>query len=206
MDFVREHQDAFFVTDFGHLLELFFCPDDAAGVMRIAENEHLTALHLLAERIHIHAIGTVGHLQRIEHEGASVALVQPRERAVHGRLDQYLVVLFGKGVESHADARNDARNEADMLLLHIEVVALLRPIADGAVVAIRLGGIAQHGVVEALANGFGHERSGGKVHVGYPKRNQVGASPHLLKPVQLDGRSAFSIYYLVKIVCHNYRI
>ena len=203
MDFIGEHEYAFFVADFGHLLEFFFGPHNATRVVRIAEDEHLASLHLLAEIVHIHAVSTIHQLQRIGYQSAIATGIQPRERTIYRRLDKHLVARIGKRLQRHAQARHDARHEVNHFLLHIESVAGLVPSDNGLEVAVRLGGIAQHRMFQTLADGFGYERCGGKVHIGHPKRNQVCASPNFFHIVYFHGRGAASVYHFIKIVFHS---
>ena len=204
MDFVREHKNAFFVADFGHLVQLFFCPDDATRIVRIAEDEHLASLDLLAESFHIHAVGTIHQLQRIGHQSAVGTGVQPMERTIYRRLDHHLVARLGKGIERHAQTRHNARYEVNHFLLHLQSVAVLVPIHNRLVIAFRLGGISQHGIFQTTANSFGHERSCCKIHIGYPKWQQIVSSPYFFDAFHLDGRSSASVYHFIKIVFHKY--
>ena len=203
MDFIGEHEYAFFVADFGHLLEFFFGPHNATRVVRIAEDEHLASLHLLAEIVHIHAVSTIHQLQRIGYQSAIATGIQPRERTIYRRLDKHLVARIGKRFQRHAQARHDARHEVNHFLLHIESVAVLVPSDNGLEIAVRLSGIAQHRMFQTLADGFGYERCGGKVHIGHPKRNQVCASPNFFHIVYFHGRGAASVYHFIKIVFHS---
>ena len=170
--------------------------------MRIAEDEHLASLHLLAEMLHIHPIGTIHHLQRIGHQRTSASGIQPREWAIYRRLNQHLVTRICKCFQGHTQSRDNTWHKVYHFLFHFEAITTLIPLDNGLIITVRLGSIAQHWMFQTLANGFGYKRCSSKIHIGHPKWNQVIASPNFLHIIKLYGRCTVSIYYFIKIIFH----
>ena len=187
MNFVREDQYTFFMTNVCHLLQFLFLPNDTSRIMRIAENEHLTSFDLRTEVLHIHAVHSILPFQRACHQCASVSFHQPAERMINGRLDHHLIAFFRKGIQRHTNSRNYTRYKTDHILFHFQTITHLVPSDDGFKITIWFTSISQYRIFTTLFNGFGDKRCRSEIHISYPKRNQIGSSPNLLHPIPLHG-------------------
>ena len=180
VDFIREDQYPFFVADFGYFLQFFFGPYHSTRIVRIAENKYLASLDIPTECLHIHAVHTIYQFQRIGYQRTVATGIQPMERTIYRRLNHHLVSLLSKGIQCHTESRHDAWYKVNHFLLHFQSITYLVPINNRLIIAVRFGGISQHRMFTTFLDSFGHKRSGSKVHIGYPKRNQIRTSPQLL--------------------------
>ena len=187
MNFIREHQYSFFITNVSHLLQFLFLPDNTTRIMRITKDEHLTTFDLCTEVLHIHTEHSILPFQRACHQSASVSFHQPTERMVNRRLDHHFVSFFRKGIQRHTDTWYNTRHKTNHFLLYLQAITHLIPSDNGFIIAIRLTSVSQHRIFTTLLDGFGDKRCRSKIHISYPKRNQVCSSPYFLHTVPLDG-------------------
>ena len=95
---------------------------------------------------------------------------------VDGRLNENFVAGLGEVVDHQADAFLHARHEVKLLAAQTQAVTALHPSHDRVPELGGGGGVAEDGVVEAAAQGFGDFGAHGKAHVGNPQGREVGAA------------------------------
>ena len=132
----------------------------------------MSTLHLSSatcEVVEIHGVGSVGVLlERVAHHLAAVALWREAEGVVHGWLNDDLVAGLREDVDHHANAFHDAWDEAEPLKLDVPLVVVVEPLLHGGPIVLRLDGVAEERVVEAMAKRFGDKRRCFEIHVGHP--------------------------------------
>ena len=114
-----------------HLLQLFFFPHYANGVLRVAHNHELGFLlneHSL-QVVEVHAIEMVasGH-KVVAHRQAAIAFNHILEVIVYRLLQYYPVARTSVEVEHHSQGRHSTRHEGHLLTLDLETVATALPV------------------------------------------------------------------------------
>ena len=155
-----------------HLLEFFFFPHYANGVLWVAH--HHDAWLLLNEHalqvVEVHAIEVVasGH-QVVAHCQAMVAFDHVFEVVVHWFLQHHSVARTGEEVQYHSQGGHSSGHERHFLAAYLEAVAPALPVDDGLPVLVVGVGIAIDGMLaQALYQCLANLGANGKVHVGNP--------------------------------------
>ena len=192
------------MADVGQAAECLGAPDDAGGVVRVAEQEH-PALGIGVEKavqaVEVHGVTTILEREEwvVDHL-AVVALGREAEGMVDGRLDDDFLVGSEEDVDGHTDALDDAGDVGEPLRANVPVVMLVDPADDGGAIVGRLDGVAEEGVLEAPAEGVGDEVRGLEVHVGHPKGQQVGVAVARLEGFEFECAGATAVDDFVEIV------
>ena len=176
-DLVREDDYSILVGQPRHLAQHVDRPGDAGGVVGVAQHQHARMLVLedALQPLEVHAIEArlVGQQGVVDHH-APVARNHVLEGMVDGLLDDDLVAWPGEEVHRQTEARDDACHKGDLVAREVEAVAAALPVDDRLPIGIVGAGVAIDGVIGQPP----HQRLGdlgadGKIHVGYPQRQQV---------------------------------
>ena len=185
VDFVADYHHVGLAGHGGHLAQGVFVPLDADGIVGVAQNHHggVVAFDDLGQAVEVHAVGGAIEQQGILAHHAAVAFDYHAEGVVNGGLDHDVVAAVGEVVDRQAQAFDHAGNEAQLLAGDFEAVAVALPVDDGVPVGIGCGAVAQHGMVEAVAQRGGDFGADGKVEVGYPQGCNIVTAKHLVEAV-----------------------
>ena len=204
MNLVADDDDAALIAESGQALQRLTRPADAAGIVRIAQDEQAAMLvgHP-CQVLEVHVVIAIGPLDKgVHHHLMPIALRHKAEWMIHRRLYDDLVTWRQQGAYSHSYSLDNAGNEAHPLFSHLPPVMLLHPADDGIPVILRQSGIAIEGILHPADKCFGDEGRRLPVHVGHPQREQVSTMPHLGKPYMLHIASACAVDGCIEIVCH----
>ena len=171
VDFVREHQHPVALADFRELLEGLPIPEDAAGIVGIADHQDLGAgIEKPLQPLEIHPVAPVVEDHRIVHHLAAQTLGVKTELVIDRRLDDHLVAGLREGQESLADGRDHTRGIADPLPRNIPAMLLSFPGPDGLEEFFRRGGVAQDVTVQSLPKGLPDDWVRAEIHIRDPHR------------------------------------
>ena len=207
MDFVARHQYAVFGAEVGKTCQLVAAPYKSAGVVRIAENHHARTLlgKLALEQLEVHLyVSVVAEAQRISDHLAAVALDDDAERMVDGLLYQHLVALVGKHLKCHRKSADNAGNECQLVAFHAESMAVEQPILYRLPITEGCYRIAEHLVLQPVAQSFCDGGTHLEIHISHPKRQKVASTIVLLQTVVFYAAGVPAVDCLVEIHCETF--
>ena len=181
VDFVGNDDDTVALADFSQLHQGFPVPEEADGVVRIAQDQGLRLrVEQLLQPLEIHPVAAVLEKERVVHGHPAEALDIQAEMVIHRRLDDDLVARLRKGEIGLVDGRDDAGGIADQLLVRRVAMGLPLPGGDGLHERFRRGRIAQDIPVQPLLQRRADIRVRPEIHVGDPHRNLPVRGPSIL--------------------------
>ena len=204
MDLVRDEDEIPADADFAQPLELLPRPDAADRIVGIAEDEH-TGLRIdfPFEVLEIHDPAAAFTAQGIADEAAAVVFDGRVEGMIDRRLDDDPFAGAGERLNAEVDRRNDAGGLRQPLAPDVPPMAVLQPADGGIPVGGRMAGVVVNRMFCPLSDGFGHGRRTGKIHVGYPHRDDFLQSITAFADIPLQGSGVPPLGSGVKIVFHT---
>ena len=162
----------------------------------MTQEEEFAATHILLETFEVDLVLSVHEVKPVSPQRAPKVLRHMDIGVIHRRLYQYSIAWLSEAADDECYARNDARNEVEPLRLNGPTIAALLPSYDGGVPARSAHGISQNFVVETATQLVDDEGRRSKVHISYPEREQVIASPDIVHSINLQGISTAAIIIL----------
>ena len=207
VDLVGNHQHVVFPANVRHRRQVLGGPDDAGGIVRIGENQHLRRLpaaHFLQARdVHpVAACGCIGD-ERIVHHLTPVVARQVEERHIDRRLDDHFVARLREALQHEADAPHDARDETQFLPADAPAVQVPLPVDDRGPIRIGRHAVTIDLMSEPLFKGFPDRGRRLEIHVGHPESQQVVTPVTGLEKVRHDGAGTAPFYHLVEVKSHG---
>ena len=180
VDLVREDEDPVPLADFSQLRQGFPVPEEADGIVRIAQDQGLRLrVEQFFQPLEIHPVAAVLENKRVVHGHPAKPLDVQAEMVIDRRLDDDLVARLGKGEIGLVDGRDDAGGIADPLLVRRVAMGLPLPSGDRLHERFRRGRIAQDIPVQPLLQRRADIRVRPEIHVGDPHRNLPVRSPSI---------------------------
>ncbi len=115
MDFIGNDENMMLQAEVRQSGKCFAAPDDAARIVRIAEDQHSAfVIDNGCKLFEIHMIETIfAKLQRILDDLPAVAFGRDAEVVIDGRLDDDFFIRLGEYIDGETNAFDDARNEGE---------------------------------------------------------------------------------------------
>ena len=207
MDLVGEHDDAPAVADLRQRLQRLLREGHAAGVVGIAEHQHLRAgVDLALEVLQVHLVGlqepflVVDGPQGIVHHLEAALLGDDPERVVHRLLDDHLVAGLQETALCESESLDDARHVTEARGRDLPTVEVLHPFRDDLEIVGARGGVAQHRMVQAAPQRVQDEIRRAEIHVRHPEGIEVGTAEFGLQGIVFDAARTAPVDDFVKIV------
>ena len=203
MNLVRNNQCAAFITDISDLRKFLFRPYTSARVMRIAQNQQFTSLHIFAETVEVYMILAIFQYQRTEHDFALILLCYQKERMINRRHDHYFISFLRETMDGKSQSTHNAGSKCQHIFANRPPVAFFQPVNDRLRPFLAGKSISEHFVFQTFLQSIYHKRSRTEIHIGHPHRNQVIASPTTFHGIPFYGIRTFTVYYFIKIIVHT---
>ena len=203
VDLVRHQQGAVFDADLGHPAQVGGVPDDAQGVVGVAQQEDAALFGLGGKVVEINVPMAVFLHQLVFHHGAVPCFHHVVELGVDRRLDQDLVPVLAEQLDDGRQAGHHAQAPAHEGGVGLPAVALDLPFLHGLKVAGRAGGVAPDALLGFGLAGVDDGLGGAEIHVRHPQRDDIGGAKLFDPLVVLGGTVVAAVNDLIKIVLHT---
>ena len=203
VDLIGEEHHMVLHAQFRHAPQLLRRPDDAQGVVGIAQQEQIGALQLFLKVLPVHAPHAVLLNKAVFQHVAVPGLGHVVELGVHRRLDQHIAALRGEELDHGGNALHHTQAEAHEGRVDLPAVAALLPVPDGGKVALRPGGIAPDALLGPGGQGVDDGLGGAEIHIRDPQRDDIVRAEFLLPFIILGGVVAGTVHNLIKIIAHR---
>ena len=176
-----------------------FVPDLSNRIVRITENHQrcLRICELLFQVFEINVICISVEYKRTFQHLSAIIQNRVKEYIIHWCLHQYLFGWCCQLPHNRRDCRYNTGTKHQPVLLHCEIMSDLPPVDIRLIPCIRNLCIAETTMLRTLANCFHNCRRCLEIHIRYPHRKL--AFCH----VPFHGIRIGTIYYFIKIICHN---
>ena len=209
---VAEDEDVVGGADLRDTFERLPAPDDAAGIVRVAEYQQTVQrvrrqplqpfeVHLVSLQA---AVVPTDLLERVVDDLVAVSLRRDAERVVHGWLDDDALLRLEHCVDNDSDAFHDARHVGEPMAFDGPLMMVRDPFPDRCLPLVGWEGIAKDRVIQSFPYRVDDEGRCGEIHVGHPQRQQVLPSEASSQKLMLHVVGARSVDYCVEIVFHKF--
>src|SRR5699024_2865168 len=203
VDLVRHQQGAVFDAQLGHPPQVGGVPDDAQGVVGVAQQEDAALFHLGGKIVKVDVPAAVLLHQLVFHHGAVPGLDHVVKLRIDRRLDQDLVPVPAEQLDDGRHGGHHAQAPAHQGRVGLPAVALDFPFLHGFKVAGRAGGVAPDALLGFGLAGVDDGLGGAEVHIRHPQGDDVGGA-ELFDPLVVFGRTVVAaVDDLIKIVLHT---
>ena len=203
VDFVADHRDLVFQAQFHHPAELLLRPDNAHGVVGIAQQEQVRLLELGLEVRPVHRPAAVLFCQPVFNDPPSGKFGHVVKLAIDRGLNQHIAPLGGVELHAGAESLHHSQAEAHQARVRGPAVPAALPVPDGLEIAGGPGGVAPEALLCPGLQGVDDGLGGLEVHVRNPEGNHVLGAEFLEPLVVLGGEVSSPVDDLIKVVSHN---
>ena len=201
VNLIAHHQNLALRTELSQTGERCPIPTVSSRVVRVAQNQHLTSLGHRSQLVKVHFILSVlAHAQWVVHHRSAGALNRQAKQVIDRRLDEDFIAGLREGIQHKSNAFHHTRHETDPLRRNAPIVVCRHPVDNGGAVVGRFGRVAQNWMRQTIAQGIENEIGGGKIHIGHPKREQVGASPARAESVDFERTRTGTVNVRVEMI------
>ena len=200
VDLVRDAPDARLLDDRGHALKLFFRPDAAGGVVRVAEEHQrrlgIGALALKVVKVDLPRAVPVDQVGA--DAGAGVVIGRVLEVRIRGRDEQDLLVRRADVFHHLEQRRDDAVGHHQLLLRELPAVLFAAPAAERVVIVMtEHARVAEDARVKALPDAVDDHAGRGELHIG---------DPHAHKFLVLVGERHRALFVVEDVAAETVRV
>ena len=203
VNFVGNQQGVILDAQLCHFLQVGGVPDDAQGVMGIAQQENAALLHLGGKILKINVPVAVFFHQLVFHHGSAPGFHHVVELGVDRGLDEHLVAVLAEQLDNGGQGGHNAKAPAHEGSVRLPVVALDFPFLNGFKVAGGAGGVAPDALLSLGGAGVDNGLGRAEIHIRHPQGDHIGCAELLGTLIVFGGTIGAAVNHLIEIVFHT---